>query len=197
MPVTYHITEDIHEFFNEYYQYNYDYDKFRSIADDIEENFKYGGCLFDTGYSDHIFFVAMDGNIPVGLLKFKVGGSDSFANPGFCNWVCFISVRSEYRNKGIGTELREMLFKYCSEHDMNILSSGFTVLGHMYNLKGYIRLAKKYNVEYSYQNCVGHPNFNDFEGMDEQEYKAYYDKHVRDWSQENVIINRKKNETKT
>lgn len=188
--ISYHTTDCIHTLLG---YYEDDQKQFEITVADIKDNMKYGNALFDTEFDDHVFFVAMDNDIMIGVLKFKVGGHDSFANPGFANWICFIDVRKEYRNQGISTVLRKMLFKYCADNDLNILSSGFTVLGHMYNLKGYIRLAKKYGVEYAYKDCIGHPNFSNFEGMDETEYRAYYGQHKPDFMEmDNVVIINKK-----
>lgn len=187
MTLKYIITKNIHKFFN--YE---DCDKFRLVVEEIKADFKYGNVIFDTGYDDHVYFLAMYNDRLVGILKFKVGGMDSCFNPGFCNWVCFIEVHKDYRNKGIGKELRKRLFKYCAENGLNVLSSGFTLLGHMYNLKGYIELAKKYGVEYSYKEGVDHPNFHTYEGIDKKEYMAYYEKHKSDFGcYENIVINKK------
>lgn len=188
MPIEYIITEDVYSLFA--YDENWD-----SMISNLKEDFKYGDCIFD-GYTmnKHIYFLAMDNDILVGVLKFKVGGSDSCSNPGFKNWICFIETRKSYRNKGISNTLKKMLFEYCQQNDMNILSSGFTLLGHKYNMRGYIELAKKYNVEYCYQDCVRFPNFNNYEGMKEKEYMEYYEKHKPDWDSmyEYITINKRK-----
>jgi GNAT superfamily N-acetyltransferase len=188
MTIKYIITKDINEIIG-----YYDNENYHMKINDIKDNFKYGSCLFEWSMNDHIYFLAMDKDRIVGILKFKVGGSDSFGNPGFANWICFIEVMKEYRKSGISTELRRLLFKYCAKNDLNVLSSGFTVLGHMYNLKGYIKLANEYGVEYAYSDCVSFPDFRNFEGLNEDEYKAYYDEHKANWVEsEKHIINNKK-----
>lgn len=186
--IKYITTDNIHKFFGCHDNYN----GFKFIVSNIKNEFKYGDPLFESGYNDHIYFLAIDYNKLIGVLKFKIGGQDSCSNPGFKNWICFIEVHKNYRNQGIGKKLREMLFKHCADNNLNILSSGFTLLGHKYNLKGYIELAKKYKIEYAYKEGVGHPNFHNFEGMDEIEYKEYYEKNKPDfWYPETIIINKK------
>jgi GNAT superfamily N-acetyltransferase len=183
------MTDDL----NEVIPYN---EHFSSTMTDIEEKFKYGNCFFEDSFfskSKHIYFLAIENEKIVGIIKFKTKGEDSLSHPGFKNWICFIEVRKDYRNKGIATVLKEMLFNYCSENNLNVLSSGFTMLGYKYNLKGYIELAKKYNIEYCYCDYIRFPNFNNFEGIDETEYREYYKKYKGDWLDEKiVIINKKK-----
>ena len=73
MPITYHITDNIHEFTGEF---SLSYDKWEKIADKIEKNFKYGNCVFETYNKKHIFFLAMNGEDIIGILKsrlFKLG----------------------------------------------------------------------------------------------------------------------------
>jgi GNAT superfamily N-acetyltransferase len=186
MDITYTITENLNDVIGYYDNENYD-----QHINHIKDNFKYGNCFFESGSIlspiNYMFFLAIDNDMIVGVLKFKYGGHDSLGNPGFANWVCFTEVIKEYRNKGIGYELKRMLFDYCHKNNMNILSSGFTLLGHKYSLKGYIDLAHEYGVEYCYIDCVRFPNFNNFEGLDEAEYKAYYDKHKSDWDESKQI----------
>jgi hypothetical protein len=173
-----------------------DYDAFKMKLNKMKDSFKYGNGIFDSTMNDYIYFIAMDNDEVVGILKFKIGGQDALDVSEFKNWICFIDIAYGYRNKKIAGMLCDLLFSYCQQHELNVLASGFTLLGHKYIMKKMVKSAIKNNVEFAYKDFVDFPNWSNFEGIDEGEYRAYYEKYgphnlTFEEQYKHIIINKK------
>ena len=91
-----------------------------------------GNCTPWNDKSKFYFLCMLDGNKIVGMIKFKVGGSYSLEYPKYNNWVSFVSVDKEYRNRGIAKQLIEKLFKFANDNNYSILQSSYSEDGNKY-----------------------------------------------------------------
>ena len=182
--IEYKITTDLYELLGK------DFLKKLKVA---EKNFHYGVSFvepFSLGSGNLVYFVAMEDNEIVSIIKLRVGVEGS--RNGFENWICFSETHPEYRNRGLSKQLKRMVFEYCAENELSLLSSGFTVLGHKYGRPTYIALAKEFGVEYAYRDSVDFFDYSDSEGMDKDEYEVYVKKYSPGFGvSEYTIINKK------
>lgn len=128
----------------------------------------------------NVFVCAFEEGELVGSAKLKIGGCDSSMNPGWNNWISFISVRTGYFGKGIGKLLVENLFKYASENKLSILTSGYSMRGWFHLRKHIHNFAFKYGVILNDPKIK--PDFYDFETFEEFEenkYKKLIDKFAK------------------
>ena len=82
------------------------------------------------GTPNRHFIYAYDGDKIVGVLKIKLKGEDSYSAPGFCNWIDYITVDSDYKGQGVATSLIKMMFEYLKEKgETHMLASGYSTFG--------------------------------------------------------------------
>jgi ribosomal protein S18 acetylase RimI-like enzyme len=139
----------------ELYELCVDYNKERPYEklDDLVERIHYfnGECSPSYGFkkdTEFNYFCAMDEDKIVGMLKFKTGGSESLWNPGYNNWVSFISVDPEYRNRGIAKKLIRMLFEFANENKYSVLQSRYSDDGLKYIKKEFNKVASEYDIDF-------------------------------------------------
>jgi GNAT superfamily N-acetyltransferase len=96
----------------------------------------------------HIYFCLMHKNKIVGMIKLKVGGTESLFHTGWKNWICFVSILPEYQGKGISRKLIQAMFKYAKEKNLNILSSGYSSEGFLKIRKVLREESKNYSVDF-------------------------------------------------
>lgn len=96
----------------------------------------------------HIYFCSMHKNKIVGMIKLKVGGTESLFHTGWKNWICFISILPEYQGKGISRKLIQAMFKYAKEKKLNILSSSYSNEGFIKIRKVLREESKNYSVDF-------------------------------------------------
>jgi GNAT superfamily N-acetyltransferase len=97
---------------------------------------------------EHYYYCAFNNEKIVAILKLKTGGFDSMWHKGWCNWLCYCSVDTDYKGQGISKILVEMMFKFAKEKNINILGSGYTKEGFDRLKPVLARYAKKYGVDF-------------------------------------------------
>jgi GNAT superfamily N-acetyltransferase len=137
----------------ELYNYLIDYnnDDHMYKFSEIKERIKYfviNDIVADFGNGEHYFFIAIEDDKIVGMLKLKTGGNDSFRYADYKNWICSCCVDKEYQGQGISSELSKMMFEFAKEKDLNILTSGYTQQGFEKLKPMFKRYAQLYNVDF-------------------------------------------------
>jgi len=111
------------------------------------------------GQPNRHFIYAYEGTKIVGVLKIKIKGEDSCGNPGFCNWVDYITVDPDYKNKGIATTLIKMMFEYLKEKgETHMLASGYSTFGFHFLRNKLNTLAKEYSINFKDEDTIGFPD---------------------------------------
>jgi GNAT superfamily N-acetyltransferase len=137
------------ELYNYLVDYNND-DPFYKFSE-IKERIKYfvsNDIVAHYGDSEHYFFIAIEDDKIIGMLKLKTGGNDSFRYTCYKNWICSCDVDKEYQGQGIASELSKMMFEFAKEKYLNILTSGYTQQGFEKLKPMFKRYAKLYNVDF-------------------------------------------------
>ena len=121
---------------------------------------KYGKSLIEYwGNSKHIYIVAYEDKKLAGVLKIKLEGQNSLLNPGFCNWVDFISVHPDYQNMGISKKLIEMGFMWLKDNNYDhILISGYSSLGFHFVMNYFKKIAESMGLRFSHEEKIGFPD---------------------------------------
>lgn len=159
---------------------NYDLENPYEKIDVLCNEIKYLNFRWDHHSVNNVFVCAFEGEELVGVAKLKTGGCDSNSHPGQNNWIGFISVRKGHFGKGIGKILVENLFKYASQNNLQILTSGYSMRGWLHLRKHVHNYAFKYGVNLNDPETK--PQFYDFEsyeGFEESEYMKLVDKFAR------------------
>jgi len=125
-------------------------DDFIAYMKSVRQRIKYfRGEEFNFSMSDIVNYFAccFDDDLLVGVVKLKTGGSESVWHPGYKNWLSYVSVDPDYKNKGIATKLLDLTFKFAAEKKINVLMSGYTQEGWDYIRDKVHLFAKEYNVD--------------------------------------------------
>lgn len=128
---------------------NYDSDNPFEELDKLEDKFKYFGDLTGNDHEacNYFFCVIVNGDI-VGVTKFKVGGSYSFSAPEYNNWISYVCVTKEHQSKGYSKIMLEGLFKFAKEHNLSVLSSGYSSEGYLRIRPRMHKLAKEFDIDF-------------------------------------------------
>lgn len=95
--------------------------------------------IWEGGLSKHTFFCSFENDILIGVAKIKTKGNESLYYPGFFNWFSFLSIKEEYKGKGISKMLIDEMFSFIKKEKLDhLLISGYTREGFNY-LKGNLR----------------------------------------------------------
>lgn len=121
-------------------------DPYKKIKE-LSKEIKYLHFGNESYHTSNKFFCAFIDEELVGIAKLRLGGEDSLSQPGWNNWIGFISVRKGYFGKGIGRGLVEELFKYAGENQFSILTSGYSLRGWVHLRKHIHMFAAIYGVE--------------------------------------------------
>lgn len=128
-----------------YFNYHYLSNRLRFFKHEIPNN------IINEEF--HYFCVEKNNEI-IAVLKLKEGGNYSLKNNKYNNWISYISVNKDFKNKGYSKILIEECFKYLKKNKKEILVSGYTKEGFQKLKKTIKDMSKKYEVNYSDEDKV-------------------------------------------